>query len=319
MKPEAPNSDRPASPSRREHATTSNLAVGRLDYLVRLISSLAAARLAKRNALPGRPQLACFPRDYIGIGRAIVANGLYEDLLLRCLFDRVLASHRSTFAESSALDIGANIGNHSCVFATMFRSVVAFEPNPICIRIFEANILMNRIGNVRLHPFALSERNGRAALHVNSTGNIGGSRLSGERLAAGDSIDVEIRRGEDIMLADGPTGDRVALVKIDVEGHEHAVLKGLEKVLRADKPILLFESTRASGIDGSNAILDTLRAWGFGFVYTIEPNSIRSGSMLSRALNRIFRPYEIVFSRVEKLEDRYYSLVVVSCEPLPAP
>jgi FkbM family methyltransferase len=58
------------------------------------------------------------------------------------------------------------------------------------------------------------------------------------------SIEVETRRIDGLGL--GPVG----VVKIDVEGHEHAVLEGAEETLLRDKPIVIVECEERHHVGG---------------------------------------------------------------------
>jgi hypothetical protein len=59
---------------------------------------------------------------YDSIGQAIILNGFYERELLQGMCSLVLDKN------SIALDVGANIGNHSLFFSNNFDSVISFEP-----------------------------------------------------------------------------------------------------------------------------------------------------------------------------------------------
>ena len=280
---------------------------------MRRLRSACANRLARAHAGKAA-QIACFPRDYIG--RLIVANGWYEELILRCLFERTFAARLAEFRSGSALDVGANIGNHSFWFARHFRNVIAFEPNPICMRLFEASVMMNRLQNVRLVPHGLLDREGPASLHVNLHGNLGGSSLR-EPADAGatQAFPIRLLRGDDV-LAEAEDALPVRLVKLDVEGHEHAALLGLEQTLCRDRPLVLFETVGAGGAGGSAAILDTLQRFGYRHTYTVEADADSRAGLPSRLWQRLVGGYGLSVTEVAQPEDRYYSLVIASADAL---
>lgn len=293
----------------------SRLDLGLPAYLHRRLRGACANWLARANARGGAAQVACFPRDYIG--RLVVANGAYEDLILRCLFERTFAARLPDFRTGTALDVGANIGNHSAWFARHFRHVVAFEPNPICVRLFEAGMLMNRLDNVRLVPQGLSDRARPAQLHVNRHGNLGGSSLAAPPAgdAAQDAFAIELVRGDD-ALANAADASPVRLVKLDVEGHEHAALRGLERTLRRDGPVVMFETAGAGGDGGSAAILDTLGRFGYRHTYVVEAGGPAGASVAARLVRRLAGGYGVDVVAVTRPQDRYYSLVIASVDAL---
>jgi FkbM family methyltransferase len=285
--------------------------IGFRDYMGRLLRTRVAKWLAGSAPVRNSAQISCFPRDYIGIN--IVANGYYEELTLRFLFGGLFKCKLAEFSQGTVLDVGANIGNHSCFFASRFKQVVGFEPNPICIKLFEANVLMNQFDNVELHKFGLSDENGLATLQLNLSGNIGGSRIAEPTNCDGDCfIDVQLRRGDE-LLVDGlkPSG-RIELVKLDVEGHEHEALLGLENTITTDKPLIIFESSSAYGPSGSHAILATLSRWGYQHTYVVRADVGLSRNRVIRVLQRTISGYRLHAVEVEKPDDRYHALIIAS-------
>lgn len=169
------------------------------------------------------------------IGRKIIKQGVYDrkgvyilDCLLKGLGDAV------------ALDIGANIGNHTLVMSRHARQVLAFEPQPEVFQILSRNIEANGITNVRAHPVGLSDCNDSLVLYTNLEGNSGGSTFNPKR-RPGHHLKVrsEVRIGDEFLASQGV--DRVDLIKIDVEGYELEVLKGLAKTIREHQPIVVIE------------------------------------------------------------------------------
>lgn len=113
----------------------------------------------------------------------------------------------------------------------------AFEPNPDYAWVYR-----RVLGGVILQPFALSDRAGRARFHIPVVGDVayaGWGTLENPAVFAGHEtreFEVELRRLDDLGL------DPVGLIKIDVEGHELAVLRGGLETLRRDRPAILVEA-----------------------------------------------------------------------------
>jgi FkbM family methyltransferase len=130
-------------------------------------------------------------------------------------------------------DVGANIGEYSATFAELGAQPVAIEPAP---DLQEA--LRRRLPGIPIEQVALSDRNGTADLlvgggHVNSTLSTDyGEVLSGMGMEL-EPVTVSVTTLD--ALAD--KYGRPAFVKIDVEGHELAVLRGMN----FDPPALSFE------------------------------------------------------------------------------
>lgn len=136
-------------------------------------------------------------------------------------------------------DVGASTGWFSVFFASLGREVVAFEPNPLPAARLRANAELNGV-SVELHEAAASDCVGKAVLHHNP-------HLP---LTSGASLDATVRpranKGQitvPTVTVDTVIGDRkVALMKVDVEGHEIEVLHGAFGVLEKWRPRLVLEA-----------------------------------------------------------------------------
>ena len=152
--------------------------------------------------------------------------------------------YMATYAddETIVLDVGANVGPYCVPLATARRdlTVYAFEPNPDVARSLRTNIRLNRLSNVRVMDVAASDTRG-AADFFKFDRDIGLSSLNlraAEIHGTPSTIRVETDT-LDSLLADRER--RVSFLKIDVQGHELAVLRGATKILAADRPVVLFE------------------------------------------------------------------------------
>lgn len=135
-----------------------------------------------------------------------------------------------------SLDIGANKGVWAEAMRRYATAVHAFEPNPKMFRLLEKGAA----ATVFASPVALSDVSGSAELRV-PRGSRGysnqGASLSREKIGNQEygAVQVETRRLDDMDLGD------IGFIKIDVEGHELAVLAGAEATLRRCRPNLIIE------------------------------------------------------------------------------
>lgn len=131
------------------------------------------------------------------------------------------------------VDVGANYGFFSYYLARMGKSVEAFEPLPGCARSSSAY----RSPRIRVHNVALSSAPGTLKLFTPIINGVPYPANSSFSPVAGphESCDVPVRTLDEYVFED------VCLVKIDVEGHELAVLKGAEQTLRRERPVVLVE------------------------------------------------------------------------------
>jgi FkbM family methyltransferase len=281
-------------------------------YAARLARNALVRRLGHRRKRLRAARIACFPGD--DIGDQIIAHGWYEDVLLEALFDRLLAAEADNFRAGIAVDVGANIGNHSLWFAARFARVLAFEPNPICIKLFEANVLMNDAGNVRLFPLGLSDAATQMTFHSNQGDNLGRSGVTGDLAAtATHRFPVTLERGDDVLIDAVLGALPVALVKLDIEGHELPAIAGLRETLLRHRPLVLFECQQAGG--AGDAIVAQLSQWGYCHFYVLEANASPYRNRLAKLCHRLFNGRTLAMREVTRPGDRRHSLVVASTRP----
>lgn len=136
------------------------------------------------------------------------------------------------------VDVGANVGNHTLFAATLGARVFSFEPYETVSRKLERKIADNRLANVRLEKVALGERNEEALFTPPPVHNTGtGSFVTGDR--NGTTLRLPIRVGDEMLAACG--AERVDFIKIDTEGFEKSVLRGLRETLKRHRPVVFFE------------------------------------------------------------------------------
>lgn len=139
---------------------------------------------------------------------------------------------------TTAVDVGASIGIYSNEMARFAGKVVAFEANPD-VAAFTARVAPR---NVEVVNVALSSASGRARLKIplNAQGRAIDELATieaGNPLHAGTaaSADVEMKRLDDFAITN------CSFIKIDVEGHEEAVLDGASALIAAQRPVLMVE------------------------------------------------------------------------------
>ena len=182
------------------------------------------------------------------IEREIYLMGGYEEDRIEAFLKIVPHDCRGTI-----LDIGANIGTHSIAFARNFKQVHAFEPNEKLWRAFERNVSINGLTNVWLHEMGLGDARGSVPFYSIAKDNFGlGTALPVEQydlpLQQIGVINIEV--GDEIVRRQI---GQVNAIKIDVQGFEPQVLKGLRGTLRRDRPVLWVELGTTTVIRGNCA------------------------------------------------------------------
>ena len=165
-------------------------------------------------------------------------------------------------------DIGANVGFYSEQFAAAVGpagAVLAFEPTPVChARLAER---MSQWANTRTFQMALGESEGVLPIALASNELAGTHSLVGPPVDAERVVDVSVVPGDLLVVRDGlpaPT-----FVKIDVEGFEEEVIRGLQKGLSGSRCRAVFCEIHFSILDARGErqaparIEALLREWGF--------------------------------------------------------
>lgn len=154
------------------------------------------------------------------------------------LIARILGHRRGTL-----IDVGANVGQTLLDFlsAPVRSTYLGFEPNLICYQHLAGLVSANALSECHVVPAALGDKNGISNLY-----GYGGD------VDAGSTTLRELRprltpRGSSICMfrLDDLAGvlpePEIALVKIDVEGSELEVLRGMEHTVARTRPWMLCE------------------------------------------------------------------------------
>ena len=156
-----------------------------------------------------------------------------------------------------AVDIGGNTGIYTQALLALGASVCTIEANPNCVR-----VLKRLYGNeIRLFPVAVSDAPGKAKLRFPAgTRQSGLSTLEASndlRGAETSEMEVDVTRVDDLDLGD------VGFVKIDVEGHELAVLLGAQETIARCLPVFLIESEERHRPGAVASVRELLEGFGY--------------------------------------------------------
>jgi len=204
----------------------------------------------------------CKPRLWIRYDTdAAITVCLRDYLQQRIFFDRAYERPlldwlaRELRPDDVFWDVGANIGAVTLFASGRCRRVVAFEPDPRSLSLLRQHVDVNRRTNVEIVPAALGEEPGRATLHQAPAANTGMTTLMTGRVRADvPQVDVRVERADDLLAAS--RYERPNIIKMDVEGAEHLVLRGATKLLASGSVrAIAFEDRRSSDGTPANAAL----------------------------------------------------------------
>jgi FkbM family methyltransferase len=172
------------------------------------------------------------------------------------------------------VDVGAHIGYYSLEASKLVGPsgrVIAVEPNPPIVDKLRRNIKLNEFTNVKVYEAACTDKTARLRFFP-----------SPEERSLWSSLSPKNSGGEDAIEVDGMPLDSIAeieklprmdLVKIDVEGAEMQVLRGMEKILTTFRPRLIME-LKSDALDNLGAsmeeVLSLLRQHGYKRAQTLD-------------------------------------------------
>jgi len=153
-------------------------------------------------------------------------------------------------ATGVAVDVGANIGNHSLFFAGICNlKTYAFEPFANSRKILQENILINDLTEkITIIDCALGSKSYDAYISSENTHNSGTAKIKHDTS----------EKNTTVQQLDSYKLTNVSLVKIDVEGMELDVLKGSVKTIAKSNPIMLIEAQTITDYNTIKTFLEIL-------------------------------------------------------------
>lgn len=202
----------------------------------RWVQGLCASEQSALIRLPGGARAYCDLSD--SAGRSVFLFGAADAGVLRVV-------RRVVRRGDAMLDIGANHGQYALACAARVGSggvVHAFEPQPHLAELIRRSAQANGFAHLHTHELALSDGDSERALHRSLEGS-GAASLERAAVRAGGGELVVPARHAGRMLAELNL-PHVRLVKIDVVGHEPAVISAAAEWLAQQTPdAILLKST----------------------------------------------------------------------------
>ena len=166
------------------------------------------------------------------------------------------------------LDIGANIGAASVLFATIPQAkVLAYEPLPANGQSLIANLARNGITQVTWRPAAITRNDGQADFMISPIDNVGG-RLAGSDKAEGHRITVQTLAWASVLREAGE--GEIYLAKIDCEGGEYDIVDQFDESTSRRIRYLTFEVHDRNREHNLATIRAKLEKWGYRTRYKAD-------------------------------------------------
>lgn len=164
------------------------------------------------------------------------------ELINRRETDRGLRSLLENCADGDVVyDVGANKGDYALATArNRPTTVFAFEPNPLVFEQLVKNLRLNATDNVVAKNVGVSDDIGQLDFYVSSEPTMGSFHRSHATEGGAEVTDVIT---VDVITIDSFVEDHRPPdhLKIDVEGHEMAVLEGARETIRNHRPTIYLE------------------------------------------------------------------------------
>lgn len=165
--------------------------------------------------------------------------GSHEAATLR-LIRAILSYTRAQGRPTTYVDIGVNSGLHLICAGQHCDRAIGFEPWEKILSIAQDNIRRNpgMAEHCQIFPFGLSDQDEILPFHPPLGNNLGVGSFRSFAEASSTTIPLPLRQGDPVMAEHDihPT-----LIKIDTEGFEDRVLRGLQKTITQSRPAIIFE------------------------------------------------------------------------------
>ena len=197
-------------------------------YLVKKITSFFLSQAHIKFAEVQGSKMYLHP---IGLSVHLAVNGVHEKIETDYVKNEIKEG-------DVVVDIGANIGYYTLLFSKLVGKkgkVFAFEPEPVNFQLLKKNVEINGCQNIILENKIVSNKNGKAKLYISEQGpgkhKIYPTQNDEENLIFVDSVKL------DDYFKDLDIIKNISFIKIDVEGSELGVIKGMELLLKVIKKL----------------------------------------------------------------------------------
>jgi FkbM family methyltransferase len=216
----------------------------------------------------------------LGVWRQQMASASFDRWLYLLLHStgcigrsQMLALQQIVRPGMTVLDVGANLGLYTVLISRLVGptgSVIAFEPDPDLFVMLKKNCIRNGCANVTAHNVALGSGRSRLVLHkriFNAGANTLGAGSSRFFLS---EVEVDVVSVDEFLPDLQPN-----LIKIDVQGWEFEVLRGMHQTMAANPNIALYLEYWPTGLrragSSPDALLTLLIDQGFKLYLTVNP------------------------------------------------
>jgi len=172
-------------------------------------------------------------------------KGISEELLMFKTHEPISTKLISSELKSGmvCLEVGANIGYYTLLESKVIGDsgkVVAVEPSPENFEKLKQNLSLSNVKNVLPFNFACGDKNGKIKFLISEKSNRC-TTLDENYLAtpSDNIIEVPVKKIDDFLNENKI--EKVDFIRMDVEGYERQIIKGMEKTLDKYNPMIQIE------------------------------------------------------------------------------
>jgi len=241
-----------------------------------------------------------------GISRHLFIRGIHEAQATAAYRDTLAELAAAVDGDLTALEVGGNIGYYVLETADVLGervSIYAFEPDSQNRSLLETNVALNTYEQlVEIVPQAVDDTSGEATFYRSTHSNwnrLRDTRKSEREDELVTQFPVETTSVDDFLARRDIEPGAVNTLRMDLEGHELSVLHGMEKVLAAGGPLVLFVEFHPKFVSQSEyeRALVTLEKQGFDIRFVNQRWDVLDVDSFE-ALRRIRGSHvRVVFSR----------------------
>ena len=227
----------------------------------------------------------------VGIGARLALDGFWEAWITAAIARTVQPGWR-------CVDVGANHGYYTLVLADAAGPegrVVAIEPSPRAAGLLEMTVELNGFeGFTTVLQQVAADRGGSIALRIPEHHGMNAS-IREDIVESGETVSVEATTLDE-LLAEWP---RVDLVKIDVEGAEELVWRGMRDVVDLNPAITILLEVNSSRYDDAKAFYRELEGCGFPLRYVDFDGEIKAIDIDRLAVDRFGDDWMLFLARTD--------------------
>lgn len=169
---------------------------------------------------------------------------IQQTILLEGIWDPALTGliESTLRADDVFVDVGAHVGYFTLLAGRRVGpegAVLSIEPNPVALGHLRQNVDRSGLRNVQVAHTACGDSCDPVRLYLHTESNSSMASLSADNATSGAAVDVPCTTLDKLCKERGLSC--VSLVKIDVEGAELSVLRGMERILREMRPVIVLE------------------------------------------------------------------------------